>query len=148
MAWIMTLLLVMPMLILAVLIRLGRFAGTSGFVGREDRDMPHSPREILTAIDRDIAQLEDRLDEYRRNGGSGTWTARFAASCRRRRLAELRLHRQWCLAEIGRWRLSWTRSTAVCLDRSRSSFQTRDGLPVSPSAVQTFDTDRPFPTDR
>jgi hypothetical protein len=142
MAWIMSLLMVVPVLILAALIRLGRFAGMSGFAGREDRDPPRSPRELLTAIDRDIAQLEDRLDEYRCSGGSGTWTARFAASFRRRRLAELRWHRQRCLAEIGRWRLSWRRSTGVCLERSRSSIQTRAALPVSPNAVQTFDVDR------
>ena len=136
MAWIMALLMVVPVLILAALIRLGRFAG---IVGTEDGDLPHSPREILKAIDHDIAQLEDRLDDYGHGGGSGTWTARFAASFRRRRLAELRRHRQRCLAEIRRWRLSWRRSTAVCLDRSRSSIQTRDGLPVPPRAVQRFD---------
>jgi hypothetical protein len=135
MAWIMALLMVVPVLILAVLVRLGKFAG---IVGTEDGDLPHSPRELLKAIDHDIAQLEDRRDEYRHGGGSGTWTARFAASFRRRRLTELRRHRQRYLAEIRHWRFSWRRSTAVCLDRSRSSFQTRDGLPVPPSAVQRF----------
>ncbi len=130
MAILIGLLLLAPVLILAVLIRLGTFAGARGFVEREFCDRPLSPRDLLDAIDRDIAQLESRLENYQRSGGSGTWTARFAASWRRSRLAELRMHRRQLLSEISRWRPSRKRSTAVCLERSPSAFQTRAGSPI------------------
>jgi hypothetical protein len=130
MAFLIALLLLAPVLILAVLIRLGMFAGAGGFAEREGRDQPVSPQDLLTAIDRDIAQLESRLEDYQRCGGSGTWTARFAASWRRHRLAELRMHRSHLLSEISRWRPSRKRSTAVCLERSPSAFQTRAGAPI------------------
>jgi hypothetical protein len=133
------------MLILAVLIRLGAFAGIKGFLPKEGRDRPVSPGAVLTAIEREIALLEARAEHYRLGGGSGMWTARFAASWRRRRLAELRLHRQRLLVEMRRWRLSRNQSTAVCLERLPSKIQTRDGLPISSRAVQTFDVDRLFP---
>jgi hypothetical protein len=130
MAVLIALLLLAPALILAVLIRLGTFAGARGFVEREVRDRPGSPQDLLDAIDRDIALLESRLENYQRTGGSGMWTARFAASWRRRRLAELRMHRRQLLSEISRWRISRNRSTAVCLERSPSAFQKRASAPI------------------
>jgi hypothetical protein len=139
MAFVVALLLLAPVLLMAVLIRLGMFAGASGFISPDEPERPISRRDVLATIDRDMAQLEGRLEAHERSGGSGTWTAQFAAAWRRRRLAELRLHRRHLLAEIRRWRLSRKRSTAVCLDRSSSAIQTRDGLPASPSAIQSLE---------
>jgi hypothetical protein len=135
----MTLLLIVPFLTLAVLIRLGTFSGATGFLDRQECDPPLNAEQILATLKRDIVQLEKRLEAQHRNGDSGTWTARFAASWRRRRLAELRGHRLRLLAEMVRLGRSWTNSTAVCLDRSPVGIKTRRVVFAYPNAIQVLD---------
>jgi hypothetical protein len=113
MAVIVLLILTVPLLVVVVRIRLGRIARRDGSKSTVEFSDPLGP------IDHEIANLEDRLDEFDRTGGSGTWMAFFAASYRRRRVEDLKRQRRWHLGEASRWWLRRENPAAVRLPQAR-----------------------------
>jgi hypothetical protein len=113
MAWITLVLTAVPVLVLVLLIRRGALAR------RKCRESLAEYSDPLDPIDREIAKLQEQLDEFEHTGGSGTWMAFFANAYRQRRLADLRRHRRWHLKETRRWWLHRENPAAIRLPQSR-----------------------------
>jgi hypothetical protein len=117
----------LSLVVLGVLLRHWLFAeqGMSLWETPEE-DLLFDPG-ALEAIDSEIAARTTRLRSLQAGGGSGTWTARFAASCLGRRLAELKARRRRLIDDSRRWRLPVKDPTAIHLphaqDRSRTGIQ-------------------------